>query len=272
VCVCASADRTDGRPDRRRTKQEEGRVVPIERRAPEPPPPGCCTCRHPVAVAFALAFKAAALATYLLCTFFTDSFVVSFVVVVLLLAFDFWTVKNISGRILVGLRWWNEIGDDGASKWHFESIAVRSPSGPSAAAPPPPLTPSLLRCTEPLRPRPARRLLLLVVALSDPRCVGLPRRRRSHQIQLRVPRRRLRRHRIHVRKLVRILQMRQGREAEAEQAPVRRQHRRTNPLSVVIYGVCHHWTHTTAPMPLEPLNNIHRPSVIVGHSGATRRS
>ncbi len=28
---------------------------------------------------------------------------------VLLLAFDFWTVKNVSGRLLVGLRWWNEV-------------------------------------------------------------------------------------------------------------------------------------------------------------------
>lgn len=35
--------------------------------------------------------------------------------------FDFWTVKNITGRILVGLRWWSEIDDDGNEKWIFES-------------------------------------------------------------------------------------------------------------------------------------------------------
>jgi hypothetical protein len=29
--------------------------------------------------------------------------------VTLLLAFDFWTVKNVTGRLLVGLRWWNEV-------------------------------------------------------------------------------------------------------------------------------------------------------------------
>lgn len=40
---------------------------------------------------------------------------------VLLLAFDFWTVKNISGRLLVGLRWWNRINEDGTSEWIFES-------------------------------------------------------------------------------------------------------------------------------------------------------
>eukprot|EP01050_Picozoa_sp_SAG11_P010429 SAG11_NODE_1041_length_6056_cov_5.902468_6_plen_102_part_00 len=31
------------------------------------------------------------------------------VLCILLLAMDFWTVKNVSGRLLVGLRWWNEI-------------------------------------------------------------------------------------------------------------------------------------------------------------------
>ena len=39
----------------------------------------------------------------------------------LLLAFDFWTVKNVSGRLLVGLRWWNEVKADGTTEWIFES-------------------------------------------------------------------------------------------------------------------------------------------------------
>ena len=34
---------------------------------------------------------------------------------------DFWTVKNISGRFLVGLRWWSFIDQDGNEKWVFES-------------------------------------------------------------------------------------------------------------------------------------------------------
>jgi len=44
-----------------------------------------------------------------------------FVACVLALAFDFWTVKNVTGRLLVGLRWWNEIKEDGTSTWIFES-------------------------------------------------------------------------------------------------------------------------------------------------------
>lgn len=45
--------------------------------------------------------------------------------VVLLLAADFWTVKNITGRLLVGLRWWNKVNEDGSSEWVFESRKVR---------------------------------------------------------------------------------------------------------------------------------------------------
>ena len=48
-----------------------------------------------------------------------------FLTVILLLAFDFWTVKNITGRLLVGLRWWNKVEEDGTSTWMFESKKVR---------------------------------------------------------------------------------------------------------------------------------------------------
>ena len=41
---------------------------------------------------------------YLLCGWFSDSFIGSFVLIILLLSLDFWTVKNVSGRILAGLR------------------------------------------------------------------------------------------------------------------------------------------------------------------------
>ena len=44
-----------------------------------------------------------------------------FIVVVILSAFDFWTVKNVSGRIIVGLRWWTEIKDDGKEVSIYES-------------------------------------------------------------------------------------------------------------------------------------------------------
>ncbi|XP_021691597.1 Golgi apparatus membrane protein-like protein ECHIDNA isoform X2 [Hevea brasiliensis] len=66
--------------------------------------------------------KATALAFYILSALFIDNFVIIFVVTVLLAALDFWVVKNVSGRILVGLRWWNEINDFGESVWKFESL------------------------------------------------------------------------------------------------------------------------------------------------------
>lgn len=44
-----------------------------------------------------------------------------FIVVVILDCLDFWTVKNITGRLLVGLRWWNEFSENGEEKWVYES-------------------------------------------------------------------------------------------------------------------------------------------------------
>jgi hypothetical protein len=53
---------------------------------------------------------------------FSLDYVTTFVAVVLLLSADFWTVKNVSGRLLVGLRWWNRINvDTGETEWHYES-------------------------------------------------------------------------------------------------------------------------------------------------------
>ena len=76
---------------------------------------------HPIALFFFLAFRTAAILTYLLGLIFTSNFILVFVIIVLLLAFDTWTVKNISGRLLVGLRWWSETAEDGSTKWVFES-------------------------------------------------------------------------------------------------------------------------------------------------------
>ncbi|CAK9174748.1 unnamed protein product [Ilex paraguariensis] len=81
---------------------------------------------HPQLCFFHVLFKAASLAFYILSTLFVDSFVIIFVVTVLLAALDFWVVKNVSGRILVGLRWWNEINDAGESVWKFECLDQES--------------------------------------------------------------------------------------------------------------------------------------------------
>lgn len=73
---------------------------------------------------FHLFFRGSAVITYMLCGWFSDSFITSFVFVILLLSADFWTVKNITGRLMVGLRWWNYVDDEGASHWVFESRKV----------------------------------------------------------------------------------------------------------------------------------------------------
>ena len=45
-----------------------------------------------------------------------------FIITILLLAVDFYYLKNIAGRRLVGLRWWNEVNpENGESHWVFES-------------------------------------------------------------------------------------------------------------------------------------------------------
>lgn len=59
---------------------------------------------------------------YIFGSWFTSSFIFVFVVCIILLAFDFWTVKNISGRLLVGFRWWSYVKDDGNTEWIFESL------------------------------------------------------------------------------------------------------------------------------------------------------
>mmetsp|Transcript_17300 Transcript_17300/g.15206 ORF Transcript_17300/g.15206 Transcript_17300/m.15206 type:complete len:149 (+) Transcript_17300:286-732(+) len=52
----------------------------------------------------------------------------TFIIVLLASACDFWTVKNVSGRLLVGLRWRSEILPDGSEKWHFESHTTKKPN------------------------------------------------------------------------------------------------------------------------------------------------
>ncbi|KAL1517571.1 hypothetical protein ABEB36_001316 [Hypothenemus hampei] len=76
---------------------------------------------HPYVTLFHVGFRTAAIVSYMICGFFSNSFITSFVVIVLLLSMDFWTVKNISGRLMVGLRWWNYVDDDGKSHWVYES-------------------------------------------------------------------------------------------------------------------------------------------------------
>jgi len=78
--------------------------------------------KHPVTIIFHLLFKSLALFIYVFGSWFTSNFIFTFVICILLLAFDFWTVKNVSGRLLVGLRWWSYVKEDGENEWIFESL------------------------------------------------------------------------------------------------------------------------------------------------------
>jgi hypothetical protein len=71
------------------------------------------TARHPVACMFHCGFKIASLVSFLFLNAILGEEIITFVIVVLFAAFDFWTVKNITGRLLVNLRWRTEIDDFG---------------------------------------------------------------------------------------------------------------------------------------------------------------
>ncbi len=76
---------------------------------------------HPAAAFFHIAFKLGALLAFIIGGLFSSaSYVAVFIAVVLFLAADFWTVKNVTGRLLVAMRWWNEIKEDGSNEWIFE--------------------------------------------------------------------------------------------------------------------------------------------------------
>ncbi|KAL2122521.1 hypothetical protein VTJ04DRAFT_2976 [Mycothermus thermophilus] len=89
------------------------------------PAPGTLSWRlssHPITLLTFLAFRVSSLLVYLFGLLFTDNLVMIFIITILLLAADFYYLKNIAGRRLVGLRWWNEVDPaTGDSHWVFES-------------------------------------------------------------------------------------------------------------------------------------------------------
>ncbi|KAI0485217.1 DUF846-domain-containing protein [Xylariaceae sp. FL0804] len=93
--------------------------------APQSAPPGSLSWRlssHPITLLTFIAFRISSLLVYLFGMLFTSNMVLIFIVTILLLAADFYYLKNIAGRRLVGLRWWNEVDPgSGDSRWVFES-------------------------------------------------------------------------------------------------------------------------------------------------------
>jgi len=77
---------------------------------------------HPITLLCFLGFRISSLLVYILGLWFTGNFVLVFILTVVLLAVDFYYLKNIAGRRLVGLRWWNEVNPQtGETHWVFES-------------------------------------------------------------------------------------------------------------------------------------------------------
>ena len=67
---------------------------------------------------------------YLFGVLFIRNFVLVFILTLLLLSLDFYYLKNIAGRRLVGLRWWNEVNTStGDSHWVFESRSSQENQG-----------------------------------------------------------------------------------------------------------------------------------------------
>ncbi|KAL3811692.1 hypothetical protein ACHAXA_010331 [Cyclostephanos tholiformis] len=90
---------------------------------------------HPTACLFHVLFKSLAFITYMLGPRAMED-VATTVTCVLILAADFWVVKNVTGRLLVGLRWWNMVDmETGETRWIFESASpmVTTGGGPTSS-------------------------------------------------------------------------------------------------------------------------------------------
>ncbi|KAI9727980.1 MAG: Golgi apparatus membrane protein tvp23 [Chrysothrix sp. TS-e1954] len=71
---------------------------------------------------------------YLFGILLIKNYILIFILTMLLLAADFYNIKNIAGRRLVGLRWWNEVDTtSGNSHMVFESLPPPPPASSSAA-------------------------------------------------------------------------------------------------------------------------------------------
>jgi len=78
---------------------------------------------HPITLLCFLGFRLSSLLIYLFGgIIFHQNFILMFIITVILLSVDFYYLKNIAGRRLVGLRWWNEVNhQSGETHWVFES-------------------------------------------------------------------------------------------------------------------------------------------------------
>ena len=76
---------------------------------------------HPIICLFTVLFKVLSLLSFLILEKLTKKKSVIYLATILFGSADFWVTKNLSGRLLVGLRWWNEVKENGEEVWIFES-------------------------------------------------------------------------------------------------------------------------------------------------------
>ncbi|KAK8825074.1 hypothetical protein WA556_006363, partial [Blastocystis sp. ATCC 50177/Nand II] len=76
---------------------------------------------HPSILLLHTVIKCIALIWYLFGWIFVKSSTLNGVLVLLLVASDFYVTKNISGRLLVHLRWWSSTDRNGQQTWRYES-------------------------------------------------------------------------------------------------------------------------------------------------------
>ena len=62
---------------------------------------------HPLICLIHLGLKIAPIFSYAFMSFILLSQVNAFIITILIVCADFWFVKNVAGRILIGMRWWN---------------------------------------------------------------------------------------------------------------------------------------------------------------------
>ena len=85
--------------------------------------------RHKILLFFHVALKSVAIIIYLGSNVFHLGYIATFIAVVIILSMDFWLTKNVSGRLLAGLRWWNQVdGKTGEMKWYYESWSAEERS------------------------------------------------------------------------------------------------------------------------------------------------
>ena len=84
---------------------------------------------HPGMCLLHFFFKVLAIGAYFFLNLFIGNKTMTFITVILFAVFDFWSVKNLTGRMLVGLRWWSQVNADGTEEWKFEGLDEKKSGG-----------------------------------------------------------------------------------------------------------------------------------------------